>query len=274
MPIALIYHHQERPRIEEFCDPLEAAGYSFVYAPIGFQVGSQEWREAVTADLADAHAVILFLTELSICDETVAWRVKVALPTKKPFIPLMLDQELDQGSWILPHELRDFQWGTAYDTRAVLHWHEHLKSWLPKPDRRLVVFLCHGSEDKQAVRDLYQRLQDDGIRPWLDEKNLQPGDEWEPEIKRAVRDSDIVLVCISKSSACKTGFIQKEIRTALDAADEKPEQTRYIIPGKLEECAVPNRLQKWHWVNLYEQDGYEKLSHALELRAHELGIKW
>ncbi len=271
MPIALIYHHRERRRIEEFCAPLEAIGYKFTYAPIGLQVGTQQWQDTVGKDLAAADAVILFLTVESIRDESVAWRVRCALPTDKLFLPLMLDRELGEDS-ALQFDIRQYQRGTAYDAEDVTHWQARLASWLPKPDRQLVVFLCHGSEDKPAVRRLYNRLLKDGIKPWLDEKDLQPGDEWEPEIKRAVRDSDIVLVCLSRTSTNKTGFVQKEIRIALDAADEKPEQARYIIPLKLEECAAPARLDKWQWASLFESDGYGKLLATLKGRASELSI--
>jgi hypothetical protein len=37
----------------------------------------------------------------------------------------------------------------------------------------------------------------------------------------------------------KTGFVQKEIKIAPDAADEQPEGRIYIIPVRLEDCDVP-----------------------------------
>jgi hypothetical protein len=83
------------------------------------------------------------------------------------------------------------------------------------------VFLCHGSGDKPAMRELYQRPHDDGMQPWLDEVDLIPGQRWETEIRKAVRESDVVMVCLSERSASKEGFVQKEIRFALDRADEK-----------------------------------------------------
>src|SRR5438270_7379352 len=109
--------------------------------------------------------------------------------------------------------------------------------------RRLRVFLCHSSGDKPIVRKLYQQLQSEGIDPWLDEESLLPGQNWEQEIRKAVRDSDIVLVCLSPGSISKTGFVQKEIKFALDVADEQPEGTIFLIPVRLEECNVPERLK-------------------------------
>ncbi len=41
------------------------------------------------------------------------------------------------------------------------------------------VFLCHNSEDKQAVREIAQRLVKAGIKPWLDEEQIRPGTTWQ-----------------------------------------------------------------------------------------------
>lgn len=136
----------------------------------------------------------------------------------------------------------------------------------------LSVFLCHASGDKPVVRDLYETLQRDGFDPWLDEENLLPGQDWNYEISRAVRNSDVVLVCLSEDSVSKTGYVQKEIKFALDVADEQPEGAIFIIPVKLEECDVPDRLSTWQWVNLNEAGGYERLVAALLRRSVELGI--
>ncbi len=43
------------------------------------------------------------------------------------------------------------------------------KATLEKAKRALNVFLCHGSQDKPKVRDLYRYLRKRGIRPWFDE---------------------------------------------------------------------------------------------------------
>jgi hypothetical protein len=136
----------------------------------------------------------------------------------------------------------------------------------------LRVFLCHSSDDKQEVRRLYQRLLSDGFDPWLDEEKLLPGQEWEHEITKAVRHSDVVIVCLSTGSINKNGYVQKEIRYALDVADEQREGTIFLIPLRLEECESPVRLRRWHWVDLFEDKGYERLKQSLNSRASELGL--
>jgi CheY-like chemotaxis protein len=130
--------------------------------------------------------------------------------------------------------------------------------------RRLRIFLCHSSNDKPSVRVLYRRLRDDGFDPWLDEEDLLPGQEWEREIPKAVRKCDVVVVCLSRAAINKRGYVQKEIKIALDIADEQPEGTIYIIPLKLEECEVPERLSHLHWVDFFKEEGYGRLVRSLE----------
>ena len=138
--------------------------------------------------------------------------------------------------------------------------------------RSLRIFLCHSSADKPAVRELYRRLHADGFAPWLDEEDLLPGQDWQREIPKAVRYSDVVIVCLSRGSINKAGYIQKEIKFALDVADEQPEDTIFLIPLKLEECDVPDRLSRWQWVNLFSPKEYERLVRALQARATSLGL--
>jgi|ERR1039458_9466398 hypothetical protein len=140
----------------------------------------------------------------------------------------------------------------------------------PQDERKLLrEFLCHASADKPAVRALHAKLRADGFQPWLDEEDILPGEDWEHKISAAVRDSAVVLVCLSLHSTTKEGFVQKEIKYALDVADEKPEGTVFIIPVRLEDCDVPSRLRRWQWVNLFEENGYKRLCQTLRSRCQD-----
>ncbi|MFN0165418.1 MAG: SUMF1/EgtB/PvdO family nonheme iron enzyme [Bryobacteraceae bacterium] len=142
-----------------------------------------------------------------------------------------------------------------------------------QPLSKMQVFLCHSSGDKAAVRALYAELSKfDWIDPWLDEKKLLPGQRWPVEIPKAVRASHAVIVCLSAGSVNKEGYLQKEISDALKVAEEKPEDTIYVIPARIEDCKAPERLSEYHWVNLFEADGISRLIEALGVRARQLGI--
>ena len=141
---------------------------------------------------------------------------------------------------------------------------------MPTADKRpLKVFLCHAHSDATAVRGLYNRLVKDGVDAWLDKEKLLPGADWESEIRQAVRESDVVVVCHSKRFN-KKGFRQKEVQIALEEADLLPKGEIFIIPARLEECDVLEDLQRWQWVDLFESDGYDRLLLALKARVDQV----
>jgi hypothetical protein len=59
---------------------------------------------------------------------------------------------------------------------------------MPEPKRPLKVFLCHAHADRDPVPRLYARLTQDGVDAWLDKEKLLPGQDWELEIRMAVRE--------------------------------------------------------------------------------------
>jgi cellulose biosynthesis protein BcsQ len=140
--------------------------------------------------------------------------------------------------------------------------------------KSLQIFLSHSSQDKPLVRELYKRLTRDGFSVWLDEKELLPGQDWEREIQKAVEKSDVVLVCLSNQAVTKEGYIQKELRFALDITLERPESTVFLIPVRLNDCEVPRRIRNWHYVDYFPEeeknDAYARIKKALDIRASSL----
>lgn len=145
-------------------------------------------------------------------------------------------------------------------------------------NRPLRVFLCHSSTDKPAVRELYQKLRaEPWIQPWLDEEELFPGMDWNLEIEKAIEATDVILVCLSNNSITKEGYVQREIRIALDYADYKPEGTLFIIPVRLEECTPPKRLARWQYADYFEGQRdrrFQRLLGSLKKKADSLGLKF
>ncbi len=142
---------------------------------------------------------------------------------------------------------------------------------MPTSGHKLRVFLCHSSHDKPVVRELYRRLlAKDWIIPWLDEENLLPGQDWGIEIEKAIEIADVVIVCLSTDSVGKEGYIQRELKFALDIALEKPEGTIFIIPLRLDDCQIPRRLHSWQYLDYFPESrrelSYSKLVESLTLR--------
>ena len=111
------------------------------------------------------------------------------------------------------------------------------------------IFLAHASEDKDRVRDLYSKLVDHGFAPWLDEMQLLPGQNWQIEIAKAIRESDIFVACLSRISVRKRGYVQRELRTVKWSPDlrqplkieRQPEKGRQA-PTKRRSKVLPHRF--------------------------------
>jgi hypothetical protein len=126
------------------------------------------------------------------------------------------------------------------------------------------VFLCHAKEDEIVVRKCYSELQLVGFEPWIDKESLLPGQDWKTVIETEINKTNYILVFISHNSVQKDGFVQREIRFALERAAYKPDGTIFIIPVRLEPIGVPRQLSHLHWVDLFEKEGMSRLLKALD----------
>ncbi|WP_414585956.1 toll/interleukin-1 receptor domain-containing protein [Scytonema sp. PCC 10023] len=62
------------------------------------------------------------------------------------------------------------------------------------------VFLCHNSEDKEAVIKIAEQLNDEyNIEPWLDVWELRPGFPWQPELEKQIEHIKSAAVFVGNS---------------------------------------------------------------------------
>lgn len=142
-------------------------------------------------------------------------------------------------------------------------------------NRPLRVFLCHSSNDKPAVRELYEQLILEGwLDVWLDEMKLLPGQEWDIEIEEAVENADAVIVFLSNNSITKRGYVQKELNSVLNIAEYNPEGEIFIVPILLEPCEIPRRLKRYQYQEYFNDvpRAFSRLLSSLETRANSIGI--
>jgi hypothetical protein len=73
------------------------------------------------------------------------------------------------------------------------------------------IFLSYAREDEAQVRGVYRRLLNAGFEVWMYKIDLLPGQRWQQEIPRAIRNSDFILIFFSKNSVAKRGYYYNEI---------------------------------------------------------------
>jgi uncharacterized protein YjbI with pentapeptide repeats len=76
-------------------------------------------------------------------------------------------------------------------------------------------FISYSHADKTFARQLHDTLQSRGVRCWLDEHQVLPGQDIYDEIDRGIRFSDKVLLCCSKHSLT-SWWVDNEINAAFD----------------------------------------------------------
>ena len=134
---------------------------------------------------------------------------------------------------------------------------------MKRPIQQVNIFLIYAHGDKEAVRKLHQRIVRDGINAWLDAQNLQPGQDWQHEIRRAILNSDLVLVCLTRKFGKQPGYRHEELKIALEKAKVLEDGRIFIIPVRLERCKMPDSLSHLQRVDLFEPGGYKKLLRSL-----------
>ncbi len=115
------------------------------------------------------------------------------------------------------------------------------------------IFLSHAHKDVTFVEDLEKRLNNRHIRTWRDLSGISAGAPFEPVIKQAITESQIVLVVISEASL-KSDWVTREIQMGLDAG-------KTIIPYLYDVgmCNLPENLKHLNALSHHSPADFERL---------------
>jgi len=74
---------------------------------------------------------------------------------------------------------------------------------LPTPSRKgskdsYDVFLCHNSDDKPIIRKINVELKAAGLKTWLDEEQILPGQQWQVELENQIEKVRAVCVFVGE----------------------------------------------------------------------------
>lgn len=133
------------------------------------------------------------------------------------------------------------------------------------------IFLSYASPDQARVDEYYQYLRLNGFRPWMDKYEIRGGQNWNFEIKKALKRSTIIVVFLSVNSVDRRGYCQREIKIALENAQEKLLRDIYIIPIALDsDLVTPEELDHLHIISAEKVDSFSELSRSISGQLSEL----
>jgi hypothetical protein len=133
-------------------------------------------------------------------------------------------------------------------------------------DGAIKVFIAYAYEDEDSAKRLSSSLKAAGFEPWLDQEQLLPGQNWPRAIDRAIEVSDFFVACLSKQSTLKRGHFQSELRYALDLASRVPLDDIFLVPARLDDCAVSRTIcQSTQYIDLFPDwdRGIERITRTM-----------
>lgn len=120
------------------------------------------------------------------------------------------------------------------------------------------VFISYKSENAEYADALHKKLEENGIKCWLDSNDIRTAKNFAQEIIDGLNEAKVVVLIYSKE-ADKSPYVYREIETAFDA-------NKHIVPLKIDNT-FPEELEFFlrgtQWLDA-SPDNLEKRNRTLE----------
>ena len=115
------------------------------------------------------------------------------------------------------------------------------------------VFLCHNGADKPSVRRIADRLEEQGILPWLDERELPPGQPWQQLLEKQI--AHIRSAAVFVGAAGVGPWQEQELYGFLrEFVSRKSPVIPVLLPDAPDKPELPIFLKAMTWVDFRRQD--------------------
>lgn len=126
------------------------------------------------------------------------------------------------------------------------------------------VFISYIHENKEKVHRLPEDLRRSGIKVWLDEDKIKPGQFWKDVIRDAIQGGSFFIACFSKEyNERNRSHMNEELTLAIDELRKRPNNRVWFISVLLS-GEVPNRpisdgvtLRDIQWVDLRQDQDWD-----------------
>jgi hypothetical protein len=115
------------------------------------------------------------------------------------------------------------------------------------------VFLCHNWADKASVRRIADRLEEHGILPWLDERELPPGQPWQQLLEKQI--ARIRSAAVFVGAAGVGPWQEQELYGFLrEFVSRRSPVIPVLLPDAPDKPELPIFLKAMTWVDFRLQD--------------------
>lgn len=120
------------------------------------------------------------------------------------------------------------------------------------------IFISYASEDRPSAMSVKASLESAGLDVWIDQGDLEPGDDYREKILANIEHCSFFVPLISRNTLSEDRrFFRLEWRKAIDEAQFRPSEYPFIQPVVIDDTAtdapyLPREFRERHWNRLQD----------------------
>ena len=129
------------------------------------------------------------------------------------------------------------------------------------------VFISYSTKDMGLIREIVRDFERRGIRYWLDDEQIMPGDAIVSSSQHGLENSRHILACFSRNQK-DSGWHRREYESFLGESMD-PENTRKLLPLILDDLPdeeLPLFARGIEYVRYSNKENYKKIQKLLSVR--------
>ncbi len=135
-----------------------------------------------------------------------------------------------------------------------------------------LLFISYATPDRERVLPSVRYLESAGFNVWIDFQQLKAGQNWDLEIKRVLNKADFIIMFFSTNSVDRRGYVQREIKIALDKHKERLASDIYLIPVLLDDgISIPEAVADLHCIRHGVDDRNKAIADAVNHQLAAVG---
>ena len=108
-------------------------------------------------------------------------------------------------------------------------------------DTKYQTFISYPRKNAEFALKLAQELKAADFLVWFDQLDIPAGSRWDDEVQKALTECEIFMVILTPE-AIESQNVKDEIGYAIDSG-------KRILPVLLQQCNIPFRLRRFHYVD-------------------------